>query len=182
MRLSRILGVPLFLSCLALLASCAGINYRDQAAASQTRYAAIENFGDEEITAEQVDGLLEEVAAILRVPLDPARPKVRIIVASPSRITEMYRRLVTVAPHGADAMAFYLPGASLVMISSYDRLILGHELAHYITDHYLKTTPRRDWEKVAYMVQDMLPLTAAIARRPVPESVVTAQATALTAH
>jgi hypothetical protein len=181
MRLSRILGVPLFLACLLVLASCAGISYRDRATVTQTRYATVENFGDEEIAAEQVDGLLEEVADILKVTLDPARPKARIMVTSPSRITELYRRVMTVAPHGADAMAFYLPGASLVVISSYDRLILGHELAHYLTDHYLKATPRRDWEKVAYRVQDALPLTASLAKRAVPESVVMVQA-ALTAH
>src|SRR5262245_44169298 len=114
MRLARTLGVSLFLACLPFLASCAGVSYRDQATATQTRYATVENFGDEEITAEQVDGLLEEVAAILEVTLDPTKPKVRIMVTSPSRIAELYRRVVTVAPHGADALAFYLPGASLV--------------------------------------------------------------------
>jgi hypothetical protein len=71
MRLSRILGVSILLSCLPLLVSCAGVSYRDQATATQTRYAMVENFGDEEITAEQVDGLLEEVATILKVTLDP---------------------------------------------------------------------------------------------------------------
>ena len=49
---------------------------------THTRYATIENFGDEEITAEQVDGLLEEVAEILEVTLRPATPKVRITVRS----------------------------------------------------------------------------------------------------
>jgi hypothetical protein len=176
MRLSQVLRVATFLASLPLLASCAGISYRDQASVSQTRYAAIENYGDEDITAEQVDGLLEEVAAILNVTLDPAKPKARIMVTSPSRIAELYRRVATVAPHGSDALALYLPGASLVLIANYDRTILGHELAHYLTDHYLKSAPRKDWEKIAYMVEDKLPLKAPVAKRPVSEGIVTAQA------
>jgi hypothetical protein len=130
MRLSRILGLAALLSVLPLV-GCASVNYRDQATASQTRYGTIENFGDEMITAEQVDGLLEEVAEILKVTLEPSKPKVRIMVTSPGRIADLYRRVATVAPHGSDALALYLPGASLAMISTYDRTILGHELAHY---------------------------------------------------
>jgi hypothetical protein len=159
MRLSRMLGLAALLGVLPLV-GCAGVSYRDQATTSPTRYGTIENFSDEAITAEQVDGLLDEVAAILKVTLDPGKPKVRIMVTTPGRIADLYRRVAAVAPHGSDAMALYLPGASLVMISSYDRTILGHELAHYLTDHYLKTAPRKDWEKIAHMVEDKLPFKA----------------------
>ena len=60
------------------------------------------------------------------------------------------------APFGADAEGLHFPGASLLLISSYDRTILGHELAHYLTDHYLKQTPRDKWEAVARMVERKL--------------------------
>jgi hypothetical protein len=168
MRPSKILGFAALLGMLPLLVGCAGLSYRDQATASQTRYGTIENFSDEVITAEQVDGLLEEVADILKVTLEPGKPKVRIMVTSPGRISDIYRRVMTVAPFGADALALYLPGASLVMISSYDRTILGHELAHYLTDHYLKTAPRKDWEKIAYRVEDKLPTTPRMVARQSP--------------
>jgi hypothetical protein len=174
MRLSRILGLAALLGVLPLV-GCAGVSYRDQATTSQTRYANVENFGDEVITAEEIDGLLEEVADILKVTLEPGKPKVRIMVTSPGRIADLYRKVATVAPHGSDAVALYLPGASLVMISSYDRIILGHELAHYLTDHYLKSTPRKDWEKIAYMVEDRLPFTAPVAKAPAAETVVVAR-------
>jgi hypothetical protein len=174
MRLSRILGLAALLGLLPLV-GCAGVNYRDQATASQTRYGIVENFSDEVITAEQVDGLLDEVAAILKVTLDPSKPRVRIMVTTPGRIADLYRRVAAVAPHGSDAMALYLPGASLVMISSYDRTILGHELAHYLTDHYLKTAPRKDWERIAYIVEDKLPLKAPVAKAPAAGTVVAAR-------
>ena len=175
MRPSKILGFAALLGVLPLIVGCAGVTYRDRATASQTRYANVENFSDEVITAEQVDGLLEEVADILKVTLESRKPKVRIMVTSPGRIADLYRRVAAVAPHGSDAMALYVPGASLVMISSYDRTILGHELAHYLTDHYLKSVPRKDWEKVAYMVEDKLPATPnMMARRsPPPDALAT---------
>ena len=164
MRPSKILGFVALLGVLPLIVGCAGVTYRDHATASQTRYANVENFSDEVIAAEQVDGLLEEVAAILKVTLEPGKPKVRIMVTSPGRIADLYRRVATVAPHGSDAVALYVPGASLVLISSYDRTILGHELAHYLTDHYLKSVPRKDWEKIAYKVEDRLPFKAPVTK------------------
>ena len=91
----------------------------------------------------------------------PSTPKVRIMVMSSARIADLYRQIVTVAPHGADARALYLPGANVVAISHYSRTVLGHELAHYLTDHYLKSTPRRNWERIALMVEDALPEHAA---------------------
>jgi hypothetical protein len=156
------------LAFLPLIVGCAGVSYRERATTAQTQYATVENFSDEEITADQVDGLLEEVAQILKVSLESGKPKVRIVVTSPSRIADLYRQVTVVAPHGADAMALYFPGASLVMIAYYDRGILGHELAHYLTDHYLKSTPRRDWERIAHMVEDRLPSTPSIATRRAP--------------
>jgi hypothetical protein len=82
------------------------------------------------------------------------------------RIADLYRQIVTVTAHGADARALYLPGANVVAISHYSRTVLGHELAHYLTDQYLKATPRRDWERIAMMVEDALPETPrTVARR-----------------
>jgi hypothetical protein len=165
-----------FIAVVALLllgAGCAGVDYRERSALVQTRYATLENFGDEPISAEQVDDLLEEVAEILNVTLTHAAPRVRIMVTSPSQITEVYRRVVTIAAHGGHPRALYIPGPSLVLIPYYERTILGHELAHYLTDHYLKDTPRRQWERVASMVEDALPITPrTVARRtPGPEAV-----------
>ena len=172
MGLSGFLGV--FASIALLFATgCAGVEYRERSSLVHTRYATIENFGDEEFTAEDVDGLLEEVAELLQVTLRPGVPKVRIMVTSPTRIVEVYRQVVTVSAHGGHARALYLPGASLIMIPSYERSILGHEMAHYLTDHYLKSTPRHNWERIAYMVEDSLPQTArTVARRaPAPDAV-----------
>ena len=108
-----------------------------------------------------MDGLLEEVAEILDVRLDPATPKVRIMVRPSGQIEAMARGTVGVAGHGARAL--YFAGANLVVIPYYSRTILGHELAHYLTDHYLKSTPRRHWERIALRVEDALPC-----RRPWP--------------
>lgn len=167
MGLARVLA-PLGL---LLLAGCAGVEYGERSSLVHTRYATIENFGDGPVTAEQVDGLLEEVAAILNVTLSPGVPRVRIMVTSPGRIAEVYQQVVTVAPHGARARALYLPGASVVLIPYFQRTLLGHELAHYLTEHYLKSTPRRNWERVAYMVEDALSAPRAAARRdPVPDA------------
>jgi hypothetical protein len=158
-----------------VIVGCAGVSYREHASVIHTRYATVENFSDEAITAEQVDGLVEEVADILKVTLDPGKPKVRILVTTPSRIAELHRRMTVVVAHGADAEALYFPGASLVLVPAYDRPILGHELAHYLTDHYLKATPRKDWERLAHMVEDKLPQTPRPAPRvPVPSTVVVA--------
>jgi hypothetical protein len=156
-----------------LVTGCAGVEYRERSTLVHTRYATLENYGDAPITAEQVDHLLEEVAEILHVALRPGVPKVRIMVTTPTQIAEVYRRSVTVAGHGGHARALYLPGANLVLIPYYTRTLLGHELAHYLTDHYLKTTPRRQWEQLAYTVEDALPTTPrTVARRtPRPDAV-----------
>jgi hypothetical protein len=168
MGLSRLRSIVLPLALLPVVLGCADVTYQERSVLSHTRYSAVENFGDEEITAEQVDALLEEVAAILDVALLPSTPKVRIMVMSPGRIADLYRQVVTVAPHGADARALYLPGANVVAISHYSRTVLGHELAHYLTDQYLKSTPRRNWERIALMVEDELPSTPRIVARRAP--------------
>jgi hypothetical protein len=95
------------------------------------------------------------------------------MVMSASRIADLYRHLVTAAPHGADARALYLPGTNVVAIPYYSRTLLGHELAHYLTDHYVKLTPRRSWERIAVMVEDVLPDTPRIVTRrsPGPDTV-----------
>ena len=38
----------------------------------------------------------------------------------------------------------------------------------YLTDQYLKSTPRRDWEHIAIMVEDALPGTPRMVARHVP--------------
>ena len=126
LRILASLGVAL-----PVIAGCAGVGYREQSTLSHTRYATIENFGDEEITAEQVDGLLEEVAEILDVRLRPATPKVRIMVRSLGDIALLSRRTGSAAGHGTECGALYFAGANLVVIPYYSRTILGHELAHY---------------------------------------------------
>ena len=144
---------------LPVMTGCAGVNYRERSTSSQTCYATVENFGDAPITAHQVDGLLEEVAEILDITLDPAKPKVRIVVRPPSYIQAISEG-VAVAGYGSQVRALYLDGANLVVIPYYSRTLLGHELAHYLTDHYLKSTPRRQWERIARTVEDALPTAA----------------------
>ena len=61
---------------------CADVSYRERSTLAHTRYATVENFGDEYIAGEQIDDLLEEVADILNVTLSPSKPKVRIMVMS----------------------------------------------------------------------------------------------------
>jgi hypothetical protein len=142
------------------------VGYREQSTLTHARYATVENFGDEEINAEQVDGLLEEVAEILDVKLDPTKPKVRIMVRSSGEIQALLRGHVAIAGHWSEARALYFAGANLVVIPYYSRTIVAHELAHYLTDHYLKSTPRRLWERIAREVEDALPHSAPPSRRP----------------
>ena len=168
MGLSGALRILAPLGLFPVVMGCADLSYEDRSTLSHSRYATVQTFGDERIAAEQIDDLLEEVAGILNVTLDPGTPKVRIMVMPAGRIADLYRQVVTVAPHGADARALYFPGASLVAIPHYSRALLGHELAHYLTDHYLKVTPRQSWERIALMVEDALPDTPRSAARRIP--------------
>jgi hypothetical protein len=141
------------------MVGCAGVNYRERSTLSHTCYATIENYGDEEIMVHQVDGLLKEVAEILSITLDPAKPRVRIVVRPSSHIQALAES-VSIAGYGSKAGALYFTGANLVMIPYYSRTILGHELAHYLTDHYLKSTPRQHWERIARTAEQALPIEA----------------------
>jgi hypothetical protein len=172
----RALALPVLLP---VIAGCAEMSYRERSTLGHTRYATVENFGDEQITAEQVDGLLEEVAEILDITLSPSVPKVRIMVMPASRIADLYRQVVAVTPQGGHARAVYFPGANLVAVPYYSRTILGHELAHYLTDHYLRATPRRSWERIALEVEDALPSTPRTVARRVPAPPVLATETSL---
>ena len=141
----------------ASLVGCASVGYHPEAVVSHGRFITIENYSTDEIAPEQVDGLLAEVAQILNVALDPTNPKARILVTDPSQIADIYRATTTSVTFGAAPEALYFPGASVVLIPYFHRTILGHELAHYVTDHYLRQTPREEWEHLAHMVQRMLP-------------------------
>ena len=168
MSLSRVRSIVAPLALLPVLLGCADVTYQERSTLFHTRYSAVENFGDEQIADEQIDALLEEVATILDVTLQPSTPKVRIMVMPSGRIADLYRQVATVTPHGADARALYLPGANVVAISHFSRTVLGHELAHYLTDHYLRSTPRANWERIALMVEDALPSSPRIVARRAP--------------
>lgn len=149
----RIAQVALLLA-LPLLVGCASLNaYRPEAELLHGRHATIENFGTARIHPAEVDQLLREVAALLAVTLDPAVPPVRIIVTTPDRIARMHGA-GTVAGH-PHAAGLYYPGANLVLVPYFDRALLGHELAHYLTEHYLKA-PRAEWEPIAHTVERRL--------------------------
>lgn len=155
-QIRRLAGLALLTA--PLLVGCASsLNaYRPQADLVRTPYATIENFGTAAIDPEQVDALLLEVADLLKVTLSPAKPKVRIIVTSPDRIATLYGSAAgTLAGHSSQAEAAYFPGASLILIPAFDRVVLGHELAHYLTEHYL-TVARSQWEPIAYEIERKL--------------------------
>lgn len=138
---------------LLLLAGCGSLNaYRTESVLLHSPHTIIENFANSNIDPQEVDQLLLEVAEILEVRLDPKIPKARIVVASPDRIARFYSAGSAAFPGHAVAAALYFPGASLVLIPYFDRTILGHELAHYLTDHYLKA-PRAHWEPIARSVE-----------------------------
>jgi hypothetical protein len=136
------------------------------------RLTVVENFSTQAIDPEAVDGLLLEVAEILDVQLDSAVPPPRIVVTEPGRIAELYDGAATRWPGDSQAMALYFPGRRLVLIPYFDRILLGHELAHYLTEYYL-SVPRSRWEAIARDVEWQLTLgisrgRAAAAVEPVP--------------
>jgi len=167
MALSPILKtVPLGLLALPLLIGCASLDaYRPDAVRLASQYTTIENHATTPIDPEQVDQLLLDVAHILGVQLDPTVPKARIIVTPPDRIASLHRGGAATFPGHSHAIALYFPRASLVLIPYFDRTLLGHELAHYLTDHYLKDAPRAEWEHIAHRVERKLPTV----KRPVPK-------------
>jgi hypothetical protein len=132
--------------------------YRPDAVVTQSRFATIEDYGTQPVGPDQVDELLQDVAYLLRVRLDPSAPKVRIMVTTPDKIADLYRAGAAAFQRESYAMSLYFPGASLVLVPYFDRELLGHELAHYLTDHYLKQAKRSDWEAIAEGVEDKIGL------------------------
>jgi hypothetical protein len=144
---------------LSTLVGCASIDtYRDHSVRLQSRFSTIESFGVEPIDPAAVDELLLDVAHLLGVELDPAKPKVRILVTRPSRIASLYDGQAAAAalPGHAQAIGLYFPQASLVLVPRFDRALLGHELAHYVTHHYLPDAPRSKWEWIASRVENRI--------------------------
>jgi hypothetical protein len=136
---------------------CASLNaYRSEPTVARSRYATIENYGTAPVDPAEVDGLLEEVARVMKVELRPSTPRARIVVTTPTRIASLYEASGAGFPGHSRAAGLYFPGASLLLVPQVDRQVLGHELAHYLTDHYLKQVPRRDWEAVAHDVERRL--------------------------
>ena len=133
---------------------------------TQSEFAIIQNFGTADIDPSKVDALLLEVAGMLGVTLDHSVRKVRIVVTAPENITGLALAINSTPSGKVSAMslgryveALYLPKASVVVIPYFDRVILGHELAHYVTDHYLTQTPLAQWEGIADRVEHKLWMT-----------------------
>ena len=168
---SRRVGALIFL--LGALVGCAGLpSYHQTPVVTASRLTVIENFSTHAIDPEAVDGLLLEVAEILDVRLDSAVPPPRIVVTEPGRIAELYDGAATRWPGDSQAMALYFPGRRLILIPYFDRILLGHELAHYLTEYYL-SVPRTRWEAIALDVERRLTFgtqrdRAAAAVEPVP--------------
>lgn len=145
---------------LEALVGCAELpSYRPTSVVTASRLTVIENFSTQAIDHEAVDQLLLEVADILDVRLDSAVPPPRIVVTEPGRIAELYDGAVTRWAEHLQAMALYFPGRRLVLIPYFDRTLLGHELAHYLTEYYL-SVPRAQWEPIARNVEWKLTLGA----------------------
>jgi hypothetical protein len=51
----------------------------------------------------------------------------------------------------------------------------SREFTRVRQEHYLKSAPRKDWEKIAYMVEDRLPLKGPVAKAPAAATVVAAR-------
>ena len=139
---------------------------------TQSQFAIIRNFGTADIDPSKVDALLGEVADMLGVALDPSVRKLRIVVTTPENIAGLALAVNSTPSGNVSAMspgryveALYLPKASVAVIPYFERVILGHELAHYVTDHYLTQTPLAQWEAIADRVEHKLWMT-----KPTPPS------------
>ena len=191
-RLARIAICVLLL--LPALIGCAARNtYRLDLApvVTQGEFSIIQNFGTADIDTPTVDALLLEIAGMLEVTLDRSIRKVRVVVTSPDQISGLALAINSTPAGKVSAMApghyveaLYLPKASIALIPYFDRVMLGHELAHYVTDHYLTQTPLDRWEAIAERVEQKLWVTKAVPTPPAPSlpSVVLAQDASLAAE
>ena len=145
-------GLALLVSPL-LVAGCAGLNaYRSDAEVTRSRYTTIVNYSTVPVDPDRVDAVLLEVAEILAVRLDPDVPQPHIVVTTPTRIASLYEPTGVRFAWSPRALALYFPEARVVMIPYFDRSLLGHVLAPYVTEHYL-TAPRAEWERIARSVE-----------------------------
>ena len=183
LRIAKLITCALLI--LPGLIGCAAKNtYRLNLApvVTESRFALIQNYGTADINPSNVDALLGEIADILGVPLQHSVRKVRIVVTSPDNITGVALAInstpsgkVSTMPAGRYVEALYLPKVSVVLIPYFDRIILGHELAHYVTDHYLRHTPLAQWEGIADRVEHRLWATKPAPPSPAPPLVAVAQ-------
>ena len=163
---------------LPALIGCAGKNtYRldAQPMVTESRFAIIQNFGTAHVESSRVDALVMEVADLLGVRLRDSVRKVRIVVTSPENIAGLALAINSTPSGKVSAMsagryveALYVPKASISLIPYFDRVILCHELAHYVTDHYLSHTPLAKWEEIADRVEHKLWMTKPVPASPTP--------------
>jgi hypothetical protein len=136
-----------------LVSGCGGMHaYRPDAEVIQSRYTTIVNYTTDPVDPDRVDAVLLEVADILGVQLDPAVPRPHIVLTTPPRIADVYEPAGTRFAWDPRAVALYYPGSRVAMIPYFDRSLLGHVLAAYVTEHYL-TAPRSEWERIARSVE-----------------------------
>jgi hypothetical protein len=175
-RARRVLATLALLT--PLLAGCAGLHaYRPEPTFSRSDLALIENYGRAPVDPRVVDGLLREVAELLKIRLDPAVPPPRIIVTNPGQIARLYDGGAAPSARFLRAAALYFPGRRWILVPSIDRELLGHELAHYLTDHYLDV-PRSEWEPIAHGVERRLRLGWRSPRGAAPAAETTGRAAA----
>lgn len=149
-RLTFYRAVLLLVLLPALFQGClGGVQYRATPGVRTGIYADIVNFSDSEVAPGQVDALYRDVARVMRIVPDRAKPRPQIVVVPPAQIHEEYLRLHHSAKsQDGVALALYIPHANRILIPRYDRTLLTHELAHYFTFHYLSAA-RSDWEVIA---------------------------------
>ena len=115
-------------------------------------YPIVENHTADTIDSTLVDLLFFEVAEILEISVNKEFPPPRVIIISFEDLQEIYQKSKALKP-GFRAFGLYLPKNNYaILITSFDRLTLGHEFAHYFTHLYLKE-PREKWEGIAEKVE-----------------------------
>ncbi len=149
---SVVLVLPLLL---LFLQGCAGtVQYLPNPGLLTGAHADILNFSDAEIDSHAVDQLYLKVARIMGITPNSSKPRPQVLVVAPAQIHQEYLRLHHSAKaQNGIALALYVPSKNRILIPSYDRTFLAHELAHYFTFHYL-SVPRSDWEAIADKVVD----------------------------